>query len=89
MSATERMRQTVRAAEIKWGTELQKKMVIGECAELITSMVDYDRGRDGLHDLCDEVADVFIMLDFMRLYLGDENVDAAIERKLERLEERL
>lgn len=78
-------RKLVRRAELEWGTSAQKIMVMEECAELIAAISQHSRDRIGLHELADEVADVEIMLDFMRLYLGDENVDRAVELKLERL----
>ena len=82
-------RELVTAALVRWGAEAQIKMVIGECCELCSAIVDLDRGRLKASDVVDEIADVEIMLDFMRLYYGDSNVDKAVEKKLKRLAERL
>jgi len=84
-----KQREITRMAEEQWGTEAQKQMVVEECAELITAISHNDRGRIGLAELAEEVADVEIMLDFMRLYLSDDAVDQAKKIKLERLAERV
>jgi NTP pyrophosphatase (non-canonical NTP hydrolase) len=73
----------------KWGPEAQFDMVIEECSELITSIVHYKRGRISKDDMCQEVADVEIMLEFMRIQLGDHYVNRVIAEKLERLNGRI
>lgn len=72
-----------------WGEEPQIDMVGEECLELATEVFRYWRGRADESDLADEAADVEIILEQLRLILGDELIDSAKERKLNRLENRL
>lgn len=72
-----------------WGEEPQIDMVGEECSELATEVFRYWRGRSDESDLADEAADVEIILEQLRVIIGDELVDSAKERKLNRLEKRL
>ena len=73
----------------RWGRAPQLDMVAEECAELIAALNRCKRGRVGREVVAEEAADVYITLEFVRLWLGDESVDAAIARKLERLGKKL
>lgn len=74
----------------RWGRSPQLDMVAEECAELIAALNRAKRGREhGREDVAEEAADVYITLETVRLWLGDEAVDDAIERKLARLESKL
>lgn len=74
-----------------WGEQAQLNMAIQECAELIVALtnINRNRGLDKIHNVVDEIADVIIMMEQMRLVYGDELVDAAIRKKLARLKERI
>ena len=70
----------------------QRAIFVEECAEAIKAVCKVERAADSsaevyaekMIDLISEVADVLIMAQQMRLYLGAEKVDAEIQRKLER-----
>ena len=73
----------------KWGIEAQQKQVIEECSELITAILQRQRGKCTDADVVTEIADVSIMCEQMKLIYGAHRVDAEIQRKLHRLKERL
>lgn len=73
----------------KWGIEAQQKQVIEECSELITAILHRQRGKCTDADVVTEIADMSIMCEQMKLIYGSKNVDAEIQRKLNRLKERL
>lgn len=75
----------------------QRAIFVEECAEAIKAVCKVERAADSsaevyaekMVDLISEVADVLIMSQQMRLYLGAEKVDAEILRKLDRQIERI
>ena len=70
----------------------QRAIFVEECAEAIQAVCKLERAKDGsleayaekMNDLLSEVADVLIMAQQMRIFLGAERVDKEIERKLDR-----
>lgn len=72
-----------------WGEEAQMRMVQEECAELIATVNRHQRERCSNEDVAEEVADVLIMVEQARRIVGAAAVDAAKERKLQRLARRL
>lgn len=70
----------------------QREIFIEECAEAIQAVqkvkravyVDSKRYAKATDELVSEVADVLIMAQQMRLYLGADKVDTAINYKLDR-----
>lgn len=85
----ERVSRAARAAVKAWGPESQVRMAQEEAAELIAALNQFSRGRLPIEAVADEVADVIIMCAQLRVMLGGERVDAAVLRKLERLEGRI
>lgn len=80
----------------KWGEESQIEMIIEECSELILALQKYKRNKnDGfskeriLHDVCDEIADVSIMIKQANIIFNEELIEKRIEFKMQRLEGRL
>ena len=71
-----------------WGEESQELMAIEECAELTKALCKISRGGSA-DDVIEEIADVQIMLEQMKIIFGEENVRHAEEKKLQRLEFRL
>lgn len=75
----------------------QRAIFVEECAEAIKAVCKVERAADRsaeiyaekMIDLISEVADVLIMAEQMRLYLGREKVDAEIQRKLDRQIQRI
>lgn len=89
-SLTRRLASASRRAVASWGEPAQWRQVQEECGELVAAVNQADRGRAGsAAKLAEEVADVTIMMAQARVMLGAEVVDAAIDRKLARLERRL
>ena len=56
-----------------------------ECAEFIVATLQYEQGRLPIEAVVEELADVLITSQQARLVLGPEQVDAAVQRKLDRL----
>lgn len=75
----------------------QRAIFVEECAEAIKAVCKVERAADSsaevyaekMVDLISEVADVLIMAEQMKMYLGKEKVDAEIQRKLDRQLERI
>ena len=68
-----------------FGVEHQKRKAIEELGELICELSrEQDRRTDREHIL-EELADVIIMCEQLRLIYGGKETDAWIDRKLERL----
>jgi len=76
----------------KWGEKAQLEMMQEECAELITAISHFNRGRITSDELCGEIADVQIMIQQMYPIFsswGTHRITAAYDRKISRLIERL
>lgn len=71
-----------------YGDDAQLEMVVEECGELVVALQHRKRGR-GSDEAVDELADAIIMTEQARVILGADAVDAAIARKLARLDERV
>ena len=79
----------------KWGARAQLLMVAEECSELAVAVLHYERGRDDVGHVAEEVADVELMLEQLRMMLRgkykgfDGLVEAWKETKWIRLERNL
>ena len=72
----------------KYGEENQRRKVIEECAELIQAINHKHRGRT--HNISEEIADVEICLEQLKIINGcEDEVEAMREAKLERLYDRI
>jgi len=78
-----------RKALDKFGIVSQMGMMHEEMGELSAALEHYKRGRCKEDAVITEIADVTIMAAQMALYFGKEEVDAEIDRKLEKLEKKL
>lgn len=67
-----------------YGVKNQEEMMIEECAELIVALRHEARGRAELDEVIEELADVLIMAQQLRIAYGYERVDAKIAEKLKR-----
>lgn len=72
-----------------WGDRAQTDIVLEELAELIVAIQHWRRGRCNETFVAQEIADVMIVAEQMRLIVGAEVVDAAKVEKLDRLRRRL
>lgn len=70
-----------------YGADAQIDQCIEEMAELTVELQHHKRGRE--HHAAEEIADVLICAQQMRLLIGEERVDAEVRRKVARLQERL
>ena len=88
-------RKILRKAIDTYGTEAQMMQCIEEMAELIQAINKYFRANTDEEmakayiSVIEEISDVQIMLEQMRLLFGDKAVDEQITAKLGRLEKRL
>lgn len=74
----------------KWGEDAQMKMVLEEMSELQKEICKMWRGKDNRDAIAEEVADVEIMLDQLKLMLDiPYQVEQHRQNKLQRLQERL
>lgn len=86
------MKTTLEKAIETFGREPQMRMVQEECAELIQAINKYIRkgNGEGSSNLCEEIADVEIMIAQLRIMLNaDAVIDGIKESKIERLKNRL
>jgi len=87
MDKTKRIELYQQALET-WGRDLQITLAQEECAELIKALCKFKRTGQTV-DVIEEAADVFIMVEQLKLIFGEWHVENAVERKLSRLKERL
>lgn len=92
---TREQRQEILATAIKtWGEPAQIDMAVEEMAELTKALCKVKRAQAGpelaaaIENAVEEVADVQIMLDQLRIMLGQTGADVE-DAKLRRLESRL
>jgi len=88
--------QIFKAAINKWGKEIQVEIAIEEMAELIKALQKIKRNSDDstqwmelIHNVWEEIADVEIMLEQIKLIYGVVGVNDFKEAKLKRLKDRI
>lgn len=72
-----------------YGGPAQKEMLIEECSELIQAIQHEKRGRINPEEVCEEIADVQIMLNQVSLLYPQNMIEKAIARKMARLNTRI
>lgn len=72
-----------------YGEGAQLNMAVEELGELVTELARLQRHRVGEESVVEEIADVQIMLDQLRVMFDEPQVDEAIHEKTERLRDRL
>ena len=74
----------------KWGTDLQTMMAVEEMSELTKEICKIKRGKMDLDSLADEIADVTIMLEQLRMIYGlNDAVCDHMDAKILRLQSRV
>ena len=74
----------------KWGPEHQTIIAIEEMSELAKEICKHERGRENKDQIADEVADVTIMLEQVKMMFGiSDEVNRCIVAKVARLKRRL
>ena len=79
------MEQLYQATLEKWGEEAQYDQAVEECAELITALKHFRRGKVNQQAVIDELADVTLILGQLSWMFGTEQVDKSVEKKLKKL----
>ncbi len=79
------MENLYRATIERWGVDAQYDQAIEECAELIAALKHYQRGKITRQAVIDELADATLMLGQLRWMFGEDQVDAAVSKKLSKL----
>ena len=83
-------RDIYKKALTTYGIDAQITMVFEEMAELQKELCKHLRGKENRIEVAEEIADVEIMLDQMKIYFGIQDaVKVYKDFKLLRLEERL
>ncbi len=70
-----------------WGEKAQYDQTIEECAELIAVLQHFARGKVTKDAVVDELADVFLMIGQLTYMLGEEELSAAVEKKIAKLQD--
>jgi NTP pyrophosphatase (non-canonical NTP hydrolase) len=83
------MEEIYRAALNKWGTEAQFDQMVEECAEMITVLKHFRRGRVGEAEVIAELADVTLMVGQLTFIFGEERVQQAVQDKLRKVRDLL
>lgn len=78
-----------RAAIAKYGIKSQVGVAHEEMNELSLALYHLKRGKATAEDVVTEIADVAIMTYQLALMFGVEKVEAEIDKKLKRLEDRM
>ena len=77
-----------RTAIRRYGAEAQERQAVEECAELITAISHRQRGRE--HNIEEEIADVEIMLEQLKIiHCCKDKVKSIKEFKIKRLYQRV
>lgn len=74
-----------RATLEKWGAEGQYDQAVEECAELITVLKHFRRGKADAAAVINELADVTLMVGQLSYMFGEAEVQKAIGVKLKKL----
>jgi len=72
-----------------YGTENQKRKAVEELVELATELCHALDGREDREAVVEELADVIVMSEQLRIIYGQALVDSRVEDKLERMVERM
>ena len=79
------MEKIYQATLERWGADAQYDQTIEECAELIAALKHFKRGKITRQAVIDELADATLMLGQLRWMFGTDQVDAAISKKIDKL----
>lgn len=78
-------------AILTYGKDAQLDMYIEEMSELIKEICKHKRGKDNRDEIIDEMADVYIMLEQMKMIfdISEKQINEQIDFKVARLKGRL
>ncbi len=73
-----------------WGFEKQAREAQEECSELITAISHYLRGRkDAPAELVEKIADVYLMLNQLISYFGEDWIMEIVDWKSDKIKRKL
>lgn len=73
-----------------WGAEDQVWQALEEMGELIVKLNHYRRDRSNINEIAEEIADVYIMMQQLRLiFNADDFTQKIVDSKLTRLKDRI
>lgn len=91
--------KTLKDAVLKYGRDAQMDIVVEECSELIKAIMKFKRyGSHNLdtelhlgliRDICEEIADVDIMIDQLKMIFSRQLIEEYKIEKIERLRKRM
>lgn len=82
MRAEEDLEQLYRDCVEFWGADRQIRMLQEECGELIVASSHYLRLREtGLDEIIEELADVQLMVNQIKMFIGEEKVKDMMDVK--------
>ena len=81
----EEMRRTCLRAVDHFGIEHQKRKAVEELGEILVELSREQDGRTDKDKIREELADVMIMAEQLRIIYGAQETDGWIRRKIERL----
>lgn len=83
--------EVLRAAVDRFGEDSQRLKAAEECAELAAALLQqgFRPGTESIDRVIEEIADVQIMLDQLRILYDPQAIDEWIEAKIARLERRI
>jgi NTP pyrophosphatase (non-canonical NTP hydrolase) len=83
------LEQIYQATLDKWGEDAQYDQAVEECAELITALKHYRRGKVDRRAVIAELADVTLMIGQLTWMFGADAVNREIAEKLAKLDQLL
>lgn len=86
---TQEISKTLTDAIEIYGEDSQIWMAIEEMSELGNALAKYRRGRVTRKDVCEEIADVAIMMIQLSKIFGSDDISDYLESKLDRLNKQL
>lgn len=86
---SDEIRQICLCAIDHFGVEHQKQKAVEEMGELIVELTREQDERTDAGHVAEEIADVIVMAEQLRIIYGPALVDEQIERKLDRLLDRI
>lgn len=91
MNFNNEQKEVVTEAIRAWGFTAQTDIAIEEMSELTKAIIKDRRysSSETFDNLCEEIADVMIMCEQLYMFTDPDRIQAFINKKLERLKERL
>lgn len=80
---------TLRKAITLWGIEAQTQQAAEEAAELIVALSHHKRKRACIDDVLEEIADMQIMLDQLKIVYGEARYKLIYAKKFERFQKKV